>query len=216
MKKRFVFLLVMLLVLMGSTLTALAGGTEGTTVPAGAEERVVPDITTPGGITYYAKKYEKLFFNEDKTSEEDFLVTVTASRDLRAIDPLRYLLTGSVNSTDTSVSATAENNVMMLLYIKRDGEYVPLETIDAKLHKDMNLVETPKLVYAKVLLDNLGNEKVNELRIIAFRKSDVDSLKLDENLQITDMKVVARTGTVIDRLRIGVQTIENSVVQLLR
>ncbi len=216
MKKRFAFLLVMLLVLMGSTLTALAGGPDGAVVPAGAEERVVPDITTPGGITYYAKKYEKVFFDGDKTSEKDFLVTVTASRDLRAFDPLRYLLTGSVNSTDSSISVTTENNVLLLLYIKRDGEYKPLGTIDAKIHKDMNLVETPKLVYAKVLLDNLGNDKVNELRIIAFRKSDVDSLKLDENLQITDMKVVARTGSVIDRLRIGVQTIENSVVQLLR
>lgn len=216
MKKRFAFLLVMLLVLMTSTLTALAGGTDDASVPAGTEERVVPDITTPGGIAYYAKKYDKVFFNEDKTSAEDFLVTVTASRDLRAVDPLRYLLTGSVIRSDTSLSLTAEDNVLLLLYIKRDGGYVPLQTIDAKIHKDMNLVETPKLVYAKVLLDNLGNDKVNELRIIAFRKSDIESLKLDENLQITDMKVVARTGSVIDRLRIGVQTIENSVVQLLR
>lgn len=209
MTKRFVFLTVLVLVLMISTLTAFAGNE----VPAPnlvTEAKNPPAITSPGGIAYYENKYETSFFHPDKTSEDDFLVKLSSSRDTRALDPLRYIFTGSVIRAAGETVTSAEDTVILMLYIRREGKFVPLTTIDARLHQDTNMVETPILVYAKVLLDNLGNDQVNEVRVIAFRRSDADRLVLGDTLQITDMKIVART-TFLDRVRIGVDTILNSV-----
>ena len=209
MTKRFVFLLVLVLVLMASTLTALAGN-EVPSVDLVTEEKAPPAITSPGGIAYYAKQNEDVFFDPDTTSDSDFLVTLSTTRDTRAIDPLRYILTGSVLRAPGETVTTSADTVILLLYIKREGEFVPLTTIDARLHADTNMVETPLLVYSKVMLDNLGNDKVNEVRVIAFRKTDADDLALGKTLQITDMKIVART-TVLDRLRISMDNIQNSL-----
>lgn len=219
MTKRFVFLSVLLLVLMGSTVTALAADTDPAK-KANIEIKVPPDITSPGGVEYFAQKNADPFFDPNLFSDDPNLLSVAASRDLKANDPLRYVLTGSVQQLDT---AEGENPVEMvdpiivLLYIKRDGNFVPLETVDAKVNKDINVVETPKLLYAKIKLDNLGTDKVNELRIIAFHRSQMNKLDLKKNLQITDLKVVARTYTVMDRLRIGIaEVMRNTFVQLLK
>ena len=53
------------------------------------------------------------------------------------------------------------------------------------------------------------------VRVIAFRKTDADDLTLGKTLQITDMKIVART-TVLDRLRISMGNIQNSLNPLTR
>ena len=76
-------------------------------------------------------------------------------------------------------------------------------------------METPLLLYAKVKLDNLGNDKVNEIRVIAFHKSDLKGkLELDKNLQITDMKVVARTYSFMERIRIGLSEVTKKTFQI--
>ncbi len=219
MTKRFVFLSVLLLVLMGSTVTALAADTD----PAkkvSIEIKVPSDITSPGGVEFFAEKHAGLFFDQDINSDDPYLLSIAASRDLKANDPLRYVLTGSVQQIDAAEGdnpAEADDTIIVLLYIKRDGMFVPLETVDAKVNKDTNLIETPKLLYAKIKLDNLGTDKVNELRIIAFHRSQMSKLDLKKNLQITDLKVVARTYTVMDRLRIGItEVMRNTFIPMLK
>ena len=216
MTKRFIFLLVLVLVLIASTLTALAGneipGVETTLV---TEEKAPLTITTPGGITYYEEKNAEVFFNPDNASEEDFLVTLTARRDPRSPEPLRHLITGSVLRDVGDQPITVEDTVMLLLYIKREGTYEPLMTIDNKLFPDSHMTASPTLFYTKVLLDNLGNDQVNELRIIAFKQKDADQLVLGETLQITDMKVVARVST-IERFRIGAGTLQTMLTPAAR
>lgn len=210
MSKRFVFLLVLLLVLMAGTVAVLAADTDP--VRKVNVEIAPPNIISPGGVKYFAEKNGKLLFDQDTNSEENFLLTVAASRDLKANNPLRFVLTGSVQQVDTE-----EDTLIVLLYIKRDGKFVPLETVDAKVNKDTNLVETPKLLYAKIELDNLGTDKVNELRVIVFYRSQMKKLDLDKTLQITDIKVVARTYTVMDRMRIGIaEVMRNTFIQLLK
>ncbi len=214
MTKRFVFLLVLLLVLMGSTLTALAENTDIPTKGSVTVEKIPSDITSAGGIEYYASKNEDVFFNQDESSADSFLVSIAANRDLKANDPLRFILNGSVR-IDSDAKLDQDDTVIILLYIKRDGKFVPLTTVDAKINKDTNLVETPLLLYAKVKLDNLGNDKVNEIRVIAFHKSDLKGkLELDKNLQITDMKVVARTYSFMERIRIGLSEVTKKTFQI--
>lgn len=216
MTKRFIFLLVLVLVLIASTLTALAGNeVPGVELSLVAEEKIPPTITTPGGIAYYEEKHADVFFNPDNTSEEDFLVTLSARRDPRSPDPLRHLITGSVLRPLNDQPITAEDTVMLLLYIKRDGAFEPLTTIDNKLFPDTNLAASPTLFYTKVQLDNLGNDQVNELRVVAFRQKDADRLVLGETLQITDMKVVARV-TGFERLRIFAGDLQNIVTDTAR
>ena len=212
MSKRFVFLLVLLLVLMAGMVAVLAADTAPVR-KVNVEIKAPPDITSPGGVEYFAEKNGGLLFDQDTNSEDNFLLTVAASRDLKANDPLRFVLTGSVQQVEPKEDET----LIVLLYIKRDGKFVPLETIDAKVNKDTNLVETPKLLYAKIKLDNLGTDKVNELRVIAFHRSQMKKLDLDKTLQITDLKVVARTYTVMDRMRIGIaEVMRNTFIQLLK
>lgn len=212
MSKRFVFLLVLLLVLTAGTVAVLAADTDPVR-KVNVEIKAPPDITSPGGVGYFTEKNGDLLFDQDINSEENFLLTVAASRDLKANDPLRFVLTGSVQQ----VEPEEDDTLIALLYIKRDGKFVPLETVDAKVNKDTNLVETPKLLYAKIKLDNLGTDKVNELRVIAFHRSQMKKLDLDKTLQITDIKVVARTYTVMDRMRIGIaEVMRNTFTQLLK
>jgi hypothetical protein len=219
MTKRFVFLLVLLLVLMASTVTVLAADSD----PAKKVETEIKapaDITSPGGVAYFTENNSDLFFNQDINSEASYLLTVAAVRDLKANDPLRFVLTGSVQQLESEgdeILPEIDDTLIVLLYIKRDGKFAPLDTVDAKVNKDTNLVETPKLLYAKIKLDNLGTDKVNELRIIAFHRSQMNKLDLKKNLQITDIKVVARTYTVMDRMRIGIaEVMRNTFIQFLK
>jgi len=274
MTKRFVFLLVLLLVLLTSTVTVFAGNETPielsfstlptyttttitpsmttcptvTTTPTSTvkplaspaviipstqastampvatealndtkEVKPIPEITSVEGITYYSEKYSDLFFNKEISSKENFIMTVAANKDVLADDPLRFILSGSVRIDENNqITSDIENNsIIILLFIKRDGVFEPLLTVDAKQFKDTNLTETTRLLYAKVLLDNLGNDKVNEIRMIAFRKADVNALEIDKNLQVTDLKVVARTYTVMERVRVSILEVKN-IFQILK
>ncbi len=204
MTKRFVFLLVLLLALMASTVTASANAypqQEGVT-----EDEIRLDFTAPGRMMQYETLYKEEFFGEQLSNGKDFQVTLSARREVLAADPLRFILSGYVGQMDGNATET----VVVLLYIKRDGVFVPLKIIDGQETREAHLLETPTLLYAKARLDNLGNDKVNDLRIVAFRRSDVDRLELNENLQVTDIQVVARSFTVMDRLRLGIYEVKSS------
>lgn len=174
------------------------------------------DITTPGGLELLTRKYESVFFDSAKSSGAEFLVTIAASREPRTQDLLRFVITGSVLRSEENSEPKADDPMMILLYIRRGGRFEPLLTLESRSLRDSNIIETQNIINAKVRLDNLGNDKVNELRVIAFRKSQVEDLVLGDNLQITDKRVVARNMSVVERIRIGIQTMESSFKQIFR
>jgi hypothetical protein len=97
------------------------------------------------------------------------------------------------------------NPVIMLMYIKADDVYVPL--VDVNTGTNM----TQEIYYLNTTVDllYLGSSKVNEIRIIAFRKNDIDELTIDSNLQIIDIKKSVRPWNFIEKLYFEIKGIFN-------
>ena len=210
--KRFVFLLVLMLILLVSTITVLADTDSGKDFKESVTiEKAVPDILTRSGIEYYSEKYADVFFDSTKVSDELELVQINVLRDYNSDDSLRHILTGTVNQD--AVSDAFADPVVMLMYIKVDGKYESLEAIDLKSDETLNVVKGNILIYSKVKLETIGKDKPNDVRLIIFQKSNVKKLVLNKNLQIVDKKIIVRNFTVLDRVRIGINDVLNIVTQ---
>ena len=59
----------------------------------------------------------------------------------------------------------------MLMYIKVDDTYVPLKDIER-----INITEEVCYLETTVDLNYIGANKVNKIRVIVFRKNDVENL----------------------------------------
>jgi hypothetical protein len=80
-----------------------------------------------------------------------------------------------------------------MLYIKADDVYIPLVCSDGS-----NIIEVSGVAFAsRTDLLYLGSDKVNHIRIIAFRKDDIDKLVPGVNLQITDKLIIAKKTVIV-------------------
>jgi hypothetical protein len=88
-----------------------------------------------------------------------------------------------------------DNPYIMLMYIKVDDTYVPLKDIE----RESNITEEVCYLETTVDLNYIGANKVNKIRVIVFRKNDVENLILDENLQITNLDITFSRWNIIER-----------------
>lgn len=204
MAKKVVFLLVMVLVLLFASVTASAAGTDSATPEAGftndeaSSEEVIPDIS----VVDLENKYGDIFFGDVKSSKEIVTIVSDKNGDVgKRIYPydLRYFF--EVMALEVDVS----NPVVMLMYIKEDSAYVPL--IDVETGSNM----TQEVYYLSTIVDlkYLGSNKVNEIRIIFFRKNDIDNLALDSNVQIMDINKSVRPWNLFEEMYFGIKEILN-------
>jgi hypothetical protein len=205
MAKKVVFLLVMVFVLLLASVTALAADTDSSTPEAGftedkaSSEEVIPEIS----IIDLETKYGDVFFGDVQSNKE--IVSIVKDSDNgdegKRIYPydLRYFFEAMALEVDTA------NPVIMLMYIKADDVYVPL--VDVNTGTNM----TQEIYYLNTTVDllYLGSSKVNEIRIIAFRKNDIDELTIDSNLQIIDIKKSVRPWNFIEKLYFEIKGIFN-------
>lgn len=183
MAKKIAFLLVLLFVLALASVTAFAAGTDTTTPEAGfTQDKADSQIS----IKDLEDKYGDIFFSADSKSDKA-IIEVSYQRKSSTKYPLRHYFNGKVIDSVTG-SAAYENPVVMLMYIKKDGKYIPL----CDVNTDKNYIERPFYLSSTVDLAYIGSNKVNEVRIIAFRKKDIDKLSLNENLQIIDFLITVR------------------------
>ncbi|HHW21345.1 MAG TPA: hypothetical protein GXX26_00475 [Clostridiaceae bacterium] len=196
MTKKVVFLLVMMFVLLLASVTAFAAGTDSATPEAGftedkaGSEKAVSEIS----VSDLEAKYGDIFFGDVKSTRE--IVSIVEDKKTgdagKRIYPynLRYFFEAMALEMDT------ENPVIMLTYIKVDGVYVPLTDVVTKT----NITQEVYYLSTTVDLAYLGSNKVNEIRIIAFKKNDIDKLALDENVQIIDIKKSVRPWNLIEKI----------------
>lgn len=198
MAKRITFLLVMICVLLIGTVMAYAG-TETTTPEAGFTQDEADFLKE---ISLIEKTYGDIFFDEDSESDVE-IISVTFQRAYSIEKELRHSFTGSVIDSSSDVN----NYVVMLMYIKVDGEYVPLKDIDT----GKNAARGPVMTNSTVDLKYLGSDKVNEVRIISFKKNDSKNLQLNQNLQITDYDITVRPWNLIEKINITYNEIKNNL-----
>lgn len=202
MAKKIVFLLVTVLVLLLASVTALAVETQAPTPEAGFTKDKTDTIrvTTEVSITVseLESKYSDLFF-ADESATEDKYVTFKYDR-VNTISGLRHNITGTF-------SESVKEPLVILMYIKIDGVYVPLKDVDT----GSNMSEGPSMMScSKVDLEYLSSTEHNEVRIIAFYKKD--SLKLDSNrVQVTDLKILAKPWTLSEKLKIGIEQLKDAL-----
>lgn len=177
MAKKIAFLLALLFVLVLASVTAFAAGTDSKTPEAGFTQDKADEIS----VEDLEKNYGDIFFDA-KSKSDKVIVKVTYQRKSTTKYPLRYHFVSSIGSI---LSDSNHNPIVMLMYIKKDGKYVPL----CDVNTGKNITEQPYYVSSTVDLAYLGSNKVNEVRILIFRKKDIDKLSLDENLQITDLSI---------------------------
>lgn len=203
MAKRFTFLLVVMFVLLLATVTAFAGNTESTTPAASftKDKADLLEVDFKVSVKDLENNYSDIFFDGDSTSHKN-IITVRYEREYSVENELRHTFTGSVLD-----SSNDDNPVIMLMYIKVDGKYVPLHDVDT----GKNLTEKPVIINSKVDLKYLGSDEVNEVRIIGFRKNDAGKLSLNNNLQITDLKITVTPWNLIEKLKITYNKVVNDL-----
>ena len=201
MAKKIVFLLVAVFVLLIASVTAFAVETEAPSPEVGFtndKADIIGETTDASlNVDYLESKYEDVFFGDDSSTEDRYVV-VKYNRE-NTLSGLRYNFTGSL--IDSS-----EGPVVLLMYIKVDGEYVPLNDIHTKTNMSEEI-----FTCANVDLKYLGSDKVNEVRIIAFKAENADKLVVDENLQISNLNITADPWTLGEKVKITIDSIKNAL-----
>lgn len=199
MAKKIVFLLVMVFVLLIASVTVFAAETDLETSQVGftKDETIlaVEETDKEVSVSDLENKYREIFFDENISSSKEILTISSNNREYGY--ELRHLFS-CVPSDDSSFDM--ENPYIMLMYIKVDGVYVPLNDIKT----ETNMTQEVFCLKTTVDLEYLGSNKVNEIRIIAFRKNDIESLEVDKNLQITDLNMSVRKWNPIEKLFIDI------------
>lgn len=206
MAKKIIFLLVMIFVLLSVSVTVFAG-TDSETDEVGftddkatfAEEVVSEaDEESSKGVSVNAleKEYNEVFFDDDSESNLE-IVTLMYGREYP--HEMRHLFYGQTNDFDIT------NPFIMLLYIKIDGTYVPLDDVE----RNNNITEGVCYLNTAVDLEYIGINKVNEVRAIIFRKNDAENLTLDENLQITNLEITFRRWNPVERAIFEIKQVFN-------
>lgn len=180
MAKKIVFLLVMVFVLLIASVTVFAAETDSEASQVGftedkatlAAEKANKEVS----VSSLEDKYSEVLFSEDSESGLE-IVPIKYKRDYP--HQMRHLFYGHISDFDMN------NPYVMLMYIKIDGTYVPLNDVERKT----NMTEGVCYLDTTVDLEYLGQNKVNEVRIVIFRKNDADNLILDKNLQITNLRL---------------------------
>ena len=208
MTKRIAFWVLLVFVIAGSAMVASAAGTDDFTLAASTQDKTA---TTIAGQT--VEENVDLAFGASNASDEPFLVDITVVRDYSMENPLAYVVCGTVVTTETFDNTVADPYIMML-YIETADGFVPLYKTKGGEVTTSNKAQGSFLLYAKVNLLNLGSDVVNNLRFVVFRKSDLDALVLNENMQITDMEVIARRYTTLERIRITLNNVVETVTTL--
>lgn len=200
MAKKIVFLLVMVFVLAFASVTALAG-TDSATPEAGFTEdkvgseeaaEVVEEAIPEISVSDLEAKYGYIFFGDVQSTKEIVTIVNDNGAEGKRIYPydLRYFFEAMALEVDIS------NPVIMLMYIKVGDVYVPL--VDVNTGTNM----TQEIYYLNTTVDliYLGSSKVNEIRIIVFRKNDIDNLELENNVQIIDINKTVRPWNLMERI----------------
>jgi len=126
-------------------------------------------------------QYADVFFDEKSQAAGVFLKEdgTKLVKDEDSSNPQDYKLTATMLST---VKLAEGDSVVIMAYVETDGKYDRL-TVPKNL-------STPWLRWYKIRLPHTGKDKPNYVRVIAFQKSQWQTLKLGLNLEITDLLVV--------------------------
>ena len=157
MAKKIVFLSVMIFVLLIASVTVFAAETDSETTEVGfMEDKAILEVEeTDKGVSVsdLEEKYSEVFFADDSESDMD-IVTINYEREYP--HEMRHLFFGQTDDFDI------ENPYIMMMYIKEDGVYVPLNDIE----NDTNMTEEVCYLKTAVDLEYIGLNKVNEVRKI--------------------------------------------------
>ncbi len=182
MIKKVFFLLVIMVILLTASVSVFAAETD-TLIPEASLTNDKDEII----ISSLEEEYGEVFFSEESQSVDE-LVSIGYTR----VYPheMRHLFFAATDDFDM------DNPYIMLMYIKVDDVYVPLNDIE----EESNITEEVCYLDTTVDLQYIGANKVNEIRAIVFRKNDVENLILDENLQITNINVSFSRWNPVERV----------------
>lgn len=218
MAKKITFLLVLLLGLMIASVSAYATTDTATTAPdtgltkensssVGTNPAINPENTQPSvdapsqtpsapqtgtaqeeDKTINYEQYISQYLDPEAVTTENILVNIKWNQRDPVNNPLDYVLTGTVKQDSEKSSP-----LIVMLYIKADGVYIPLIG-----RNGTNIIEADSVAFvSRTDLLYLGSDKINEVRIIAFRKEDRENLVPGVNLQITNKLITAKKTVII-------------------
>ena len=207
MAKKITFLLVLLLGLIFASISAYATTDTGTTAPdTGLTNEATGSAPSRTSTTEEKEEEEESidyeqcvteFLDPDVEATDSFLVNIKWNQKDPVNNPLLYVLTGTIKQDSESGSP-----LVVMLYIKADDLYIPLIC-----RGGTNIIETGSVAFvSRTDLLYLGSDRVNEVRIIAFRKEDADNLIPGVNVQISDKMITAKQ-TVIIPIRINTDSV---------
>lgn len=206
MTKRLVFWLVLVCLLASSVI--MASATTDTVLPLLTTDK---NVSTTLNTEELEEKYGEVFFGKETTAVESIIVEMKWMRDLSIAEPLAHVLSGSPADKN---GVSIKDPYVMLMYIKSGDKFIPLMNTDSLEESPTNLVEGSFMLYAKVKLLNLGKDVQNDVRFIVFKKSDAQNLVLGKNLQVTDLSIVVRNYTFVERVKVNLNNVVDTVTVL--
>ncbi len=209
MAKKITFLLMTLFMLAIASVTAFATESESTASGTGFtnDKSSLSADSSAGSVEKYEEAYGTIFKDTESKSDSDFIMNNITCIDTTGNNPLRRTLTGSV--VTTSGSSITGSAVVVLMYIKIDGVYKPLNDVNATTATNMK--ESSLFLYSTVDLAYVGSNNTNEVRLVIFKKSDADKLVLNKNLQITDLSVTIKKPGSQDKAVVTIDTLKQQL-----
>jgi hypothetical protein len=159
MLKKLTFVLIALILVINSTVVVFANptGDENANVPASSDTEDVSAL-------------DKLVFDAEIKATEQFLVTITRPAVNETTFKKAYVICGVTEKSDIRVALAIKDS--------ETGSYKYFKNTDGDSSWDIGSMG----IFTKEV--NLS-EGINNLKIVAYKKSETDNLKPGENVQIS-------------------------------
>lgn len=138
----------------------------------------------------------------DTNDTEQFLVTITRPEGDESTFKKSYVICGNSVKDDISV--------MLLIYDNAEDKYIPFANTDGDYIWDIG---ASGIFMKEVILPNKG---ANDVRIIAYKKSEAEQLVAKTNLQINSFKVSVLDNGIKEAIKTGFLKITDMLNGLFR
>lgn len=120
-------------------------------------------------------KYRALFLDKSNQMAGIYLKEVCITKDKESSNAQDYILSATLLD---DVKLGSRDSIVVMAFVETNGTFELLGA-PKQIYKDL-------LRWYKFRLPNIGKENPNNIRVVAFLKSDYNFLELGVNLEITD------------------------------
>lgn len=190
MAKKITFIMLIFILMAAGAVVSMAGGDDQAAMEDLSPERSIDDLNASGSDIFdedgyvnesfceaVINQYASVFMDKDSQAEGVCISNIKIQKDEKSDSKFDYLMWATVGA---DIQPGNGDPVIIMAFIGTEEGYELLETPQAFM----------KYIAYKLKLPFEGQDKPNNVRIVAFPVSAADSLVLGENLEVTDYIII--------------------------